>query len=137
MHRSLSIIVFTSLRLAAAGIVAVAIWIPLSFVLGLVVVPLALKSSAVMSVAVGLSGVLTFGGAGYVSARFITPGSYLHAGAAAFLITLIWALSTSTGPRYVALYSAFGAAGFALAGAWIARRHAAPPNNAVERTQER
>ena len=130
--------VMSVVRVAIATCAVGIVWIVLSLPLGLVLTPFVATSGTAVAMMLGVSAVVPFATAGYISAIYITPGSVAHAAAAGFLATFLWSLVGSTGPWYFGIYFCIASAGLAAAGAWLARRRRRrPPNNWVERSRER
>jgi len=109
-------------RVIAVGLAAALIWAVLSLPLGLILVPYISKSGVTVGTMVFVCAMVTFVGAGYISARYISPGSLAHAGVAGFLVTFVWTLWSSHGPWYFGFYFCLAAAALALVGALIGRR---------------
>jgi hypothetical protein len=112
------------IRVVLAALAAGAIWavtsVPISLMLRASDVTLGAFNVILIGVFFG-----SFIGAGYISAKFITPGSLLHAAAAGFLAMFVWHLVGGTGPWYYGTLLWVGAAGLCSGGAQIANRRQA------------
>jgi len=118
-----------SVRIVLGALAAGFIWLLLSFFFVPILLPHIAASGTAVTAFMVLIATVTFVGAGYISARFITPNSIFHAGAAAFLITQAYLLVGASGPWYFGLYLSLTAAALAVVGAWLVRWQAAPPHN--------
>jgi hypothetical protein len=129
-----------SLRVLLAALVMVGMAIALAFLFGILTGVLGVGSPKLLLIGAGLMVLIALTGGGYISARYITQNSLLHATIAGALVGLLYVSTSARGTGdYITGLWIFGSEAvtsggiFAALGAVIARRNRMPPNQRLER----